>query len=142
MPLAGALALVAPLGAWFAASVLGLRQAPPTPWAAIWLLAVAPWLEEVIFRAWIQQGLAQRLEHRGVSGGAHLANILASVTFALCHLPLAGAAAFWWLVPSLALGEVWRRQARISTCVALHAWFNACLVAVTWATAPTSAVAA
>ena len=142
MPLAGALALLAPLGAWFAASALGLRQAPPNLWAAAWLLAVAPWLEELIFRAWIQQGLAHRLQRQNVRGSAHLANGLASAAFALCHLPLAGPAAIWWLVPSLALGEVWRRQNRLSVCVALHAWFNACLVAVTWATTPTSAAAA
>lgn len=142
MRLAGALALAAPWGAWLAASGLGLRQSPPTPWAAIWLLAVAPWLEELVFRAWIQQGLAHRLQLRGTDGAGHLANGLASATFALCHLPLAGAAALWWLVPSLALGEIWRQRGQLAVCVALHAWFNACLVAATWATAPTFAGAA
>lgn len=130
---------VTPVVAWLSVSVLGLRLAPASAWLALWVLAIAPLLEETVFRHLLQQGMAQRLRDwcPGLGGprdaAGHWASVLASVAFAASHAPQAGWMAMWWLVPSLALGELWRRQQRLWPCVALHAWFNLCLLGATLA---------
>lgn len=135
------LAATAPPLAWAAAQLLGLRLAPASAWQALWLLALAPALEELVFRQWLQQGLAQQLRtharfaRAGLDGAGLAATALAALAFAIAHVPQAGAMAVWWLLPGLALGELWRRHQRLCPCVALHAWFNLCLVAASHAAA-------
>ena len=47
------------------------------------------------------------------------------------HFPLHGMQALWWLVPALALGELWRHNRKLWLCVTMHAWFNVWLAGVT-----------
>lgn len=127
------LALAAPAVAWVASRWLGLNMPWPGAAAATWLLLAGPLVEEVAFRAWLQRGLADRLgwhwpDRQLATGLAACA--LAAAAFAAAHAPLQGWAALWWLLPGLALGEAWRRTQRLAACVGLHAWFNACLMAV------------
>jgi membrane protease YdiL (CAAX protease family) len=61
------------------------------------------------------------------------ANTVASMCFAACHAPAHGWVALWWLLPSLVLGELWRRHRSWAVCAGVHAGFNGCLAAVTLA---------
>ena len=102
---------------------------------------MAPAVEELVFRQWLQQGLAQRLSRSasGRAGGTDVPGLLAAglaaLAFAASHVPQAGMMAAWWILPGLALGEVWRRHERLWPCVALHAWFNLCLLVASQAVA-------
>lgn len=152
MLLALALAAMAPAVAWAAHVWLGLYLEPGRwqgwannaasglgmVWFWVWVLALAPALEEFALRPLLQTGLQHQLEriHSGGLSGwqdwhGHLANAGTALVFAALHMPVNGALALWWLIPAAAVGEVWRRSARWSLCALLHAWFNACLSAVT-----------
>ena len=146
--LALGLALLAPVVAWGAHALLGLRLAPgmQSGWGSgvvgtflawAWALALAPLVEESVMRPLLQTGLQQQLERlqidqltSAVDWRGHAANLGAALVFAALHLPGNGVLAIWWLVPALALGEVWRRCASLPQCALLHAWFNACLLTV------------
>lgn len=129
-PLAAASA--APLGAWLAREWLSITALPQGALALAWVLIGAPVLEEAVFRPLLQQALAQRLApklpatHAGAAG--HTANLLTALVFVGVHWPGRGPMALLWLVPSLALGETWRRTQQLLPCALLHGWFNACLV--------------
>jgi membrane protease YdiL (CAAX protease family) len=114
-------ALAAPLSAWIAHRFAGLGLDLEGARDALVFLLLAPLLEEWIFRHGLQQALSRRW------GAAHRANLVASIAFVALHAPTAGLWAVLWIVPSLALGEVWRRHRRLGLNVAMHAWFNACL---------------
>ena len=131
--------------AWAAHTLLGLRLEPGhwTGWAGglfawVWVLSLAPILEEVAMRPLLQAGLRHQFDRIDTEGlnstvdwRGHLANLVTALAFALLHLPANGVLALWWVVPALAIGEVWRRSASCRLCVLLHAWFNASLAAVT-----------
>ena len=143
-----ALAGIAPGVAWAAHEMLGLHLRPGlwTGWASgiwawIWVLALAPALEELVMRPLLQSGFREQL---GRLGGihwsrpervgdwhGHLANGATALVFAALHLPANELLTVWWLVPALAIGEVWRRGGKWAMCALLHAWFNACLVLAT-----------
>ena len=155
--LALSLACVAPAVAWAAHALLGLQLEPGrwTGWASgaaggvlawlwslvwpwVWVLALAPVLEELAMRPLLQTGLHHQLDriHPAWPGHppdwrGHLANAGTALVFALLHMPANGMLALWWLLPALAIGEVWRRSASWRLCALLHAWFNVSLVAVT-----------
>ncbi len=104
------------------ALALAAARLEPAPAHALWLLAGAPWAEELVFRAGLQAALRQRL-------GALAAIGLASLLFAAAHVATAGpggaALGAATLLPSLLLGWLYERSGRVAPCVALHAAFNA-----------------
>lgn len=112
--------------AWLASHAFGLTLRIDSLSKAVWVLALAPLLEEAAFRPLLQRGISETLSARTPHAG-HLANLLTAVAFAASHLPAQGIMALLWLIPAAALGEVWRRTGRLGHCVLLHSWFNACL---------------
>ena len=118
----------APLVAWTAHTVLGLELQLQTPSSWLWALALAPILEETAMRPLLQTGLYRQLngtEH----WRSHAANVGTALVFSALHMPTHGFLALWWLLPALAIGEVWRRSSNWYWCTALHMWFNASLAA-------------
>lgn len=120
--LAFALALAAPAFAWAGQQFFGLQLVPLglTRWA--WVVVFGPMVEEAIFRLLLQAGIYERL--RPVRLAGQLANVLTALAFALVHAPQHGIIAVCWVLPALAIGEVWRRGGSWWLCVLLHAWFN------------------
>ncbi len=116
------------VGSWLVAGVAhtwwGLSLRAESWPQALAALLLYPALEEWVFRAGLQRWLAQRLGH------GHLANALATLAFVTLHLPGHGLGALWVAAPSLVLGELWRRQQNLAACAAVHALFNASLMAV------------
>lgn len=130
----------APTVAWVAHTLLGLSMLPGDIPSWIWTFGAGPLLEEVAFRPLLQRGIQERfpswLESAGVmkplTGSAdHLANLFVGFAFVAAHIPQQGWSAVWWIVPSLAIGEIWRRRRKLWPCVLMHAWFNASLTAAT-----------
>ena len=97
------------------------RQPLAVPsWSALWLLAGAPVVEEVIFRLGLQQELLARLRL------PLAANVATALVFALAHgLSQATWQSLLTLLPALAIGSVYQRSRRVAPCIALHAAFNA-----------------
>jgi membrane protease YdiL (CAAX protease family) len=56
-----------------------------------------------------------------------VANAVAALCMVAVHMPAHGWAALAWGLPAMVLGELFRQSQRVWPCVALHAWFNACL---------------
>jgi membrane protease YdiL (CAAX protease family) len=108
------------LGAAAAAAIV-LAALATTPLAhALWLLLAAPLLEEIVFRAGLQEALLQRCD------SAPLANVVTAFTFAAAHVAVhADAQTALTLLPALAIGLVYQRQRRLAPCIAWHALFNA-----------------
>ena len=128
----------APSVAWAAHALLGLSIVPTDLPSWIWLLGAAPLLEELVFRSLLQREVQDRLPGWLVSATGtktlaglsdHLANVIAGLAFVAAHAPQQGWSAVWWILPSLAIGDTWRRQQKLWPCVAMHAWFNASLAA-------------
>jgi len=93
--------------------------------APLWTyLLFAPIVEEVVFRAGLQESLLSRLE--GARATCPLtANVLTSIAFAAAHVLLRpGWLACMTVLPSLLLGRVYQQQRRVELCVGLHALFN------------------
>lgn len=95
-----------------------------TLWRLCLLLLLAPVLEEVIFRAGVQEALLR-------SGrSAWFAIVTTAMLFGAVHVTLrADAAAFVVAMPALAIGVVYARTRRVLPCVLLHAAMNAAWVA-------------
>jgi membrane protease YdiL (CAAX protease family) len=89
----------------------------------VWLLLLAPLLEETVFRAMIQQQLASWW-----SGpwGMTASILCASGLFALLHAFHQGALGLLVFFPSLVLGYLWHQNRSLTQCIALHAGMNAC----------------
>lgn len=119
---AGGLLLIAPVVAWLGRYFMGLQLLTPSWGAAAWAFALAPLLEEYVFRSLLQCGLQQRLPATWRAG--HLANLLTAGVFVAAHYPAHGWRAAAWLVPALALGELWRRTGKLWPSVLMHSWFN------------------
>lgn len=106
LPLGGALALAA-----------GGRSTLVT------LLILAPLVEEIVFRAGLQEALLRRAVR---PGAAWIANALTALAFAGAHLALRpGVAAALTVLPALACGRLYEQRRRVAPCVALHSLFNA-----------------
>jgi membrane protease YdiL (CAAX protease family) len=131
-PLANVLCLAAgfvALPAWLAGIALAGRAlglppppAPPRigPGDALALIALAPLLEEWLYRERLLPALRRRL-------GAPLALVVASAAFAAPHLaPWSVLAAF---LVGLALGGLFLAAGRVGPCVAAHAGLNAAALA-------------
>ncbi|MDD0838089.1 CPBP family glutamic-type intramembrane protease [Curvibacter sp. HBC61] len=128
--------LLTPAVAAWAALSGGFRLALPDLGSAVVALLIAPLLEEWVLRSGLQQGLSQ-LGSPGTgqgpryAGGPGLAVAVSTVAFALIHLDEVSWTAWVrclpWLLPGLVLALVWCWRQRLSDCVAMHAYFNACL---------------
>ncbi len=101
---------------------------------AVFLLAAV--LEEVIFRAGVQEMLLRRMDTAtGLPRylGLSAANLLTALLFAAAH---AWTRSLWLavgtLAPALLLGWLYERRRKLWPCIALHAGFNL----VWWLTAP------
>lgn len=124
----------APWRALAPASVLGVAALPLlvasllafAPAAARWALLIvfAPWVEEIVFRAGLQEALLRRLAHW--RAGAFAANLFTALAFATAHVALhPSRLAALTLLPALLVGRVYEQRRRLAPCVALHAGFNA-----------------
>lgn len=125
--------VLSPLWAYAAHHWLGLGLVLTSKTAWLWAIMGAPLVEEVVFRYLLQDKLTKILLTQPKwgstpTGVSHAANVLSSFAFAFAH-PIEHALWFqlWWLLPSLVLGELWRRYQSLWVCVATHAWFNLCL---------------
>ncbi len=106
--------------------LLGLSLHLADGWQALWVLLAAPALEEWIFRVLLQAGMQAYLASNTARPGwsAHSANVIVALFFAAAHVPSQGWLALWWTLPSLVLGELWRRHTRWWPCALAHAGFN------------------
>ena len=98
---------------------------PGSLWNGILLLALYPFVEELVFRAGLQAWLREYPFWRRRWLGISAANAMASGAFALAHL--IGHPPLWALstaAPSLVFGFFWDRYARLAVCVGLHAFYN------------------
>ncbi|HRI17400.1 MAG TPA: JDVT-CTERM system glutamic-type intramembrane protease [Burkholderiaceae bacterium] len=106
LPLGGALALLA-----------GGHSALAT------LLILAPLVEEIVFRAGLQEAL---LRHAVRPDAAWIANALTALAFSAAHLALRpGVAAALTVLPALACGHLYEQRRQVAPCAALHSLFNA-----------------
>ena len=104
------------------------------PTVALWLLLVAPVLEEIVFRAGLQEELLRKGRLRAAAGAVS-ANVFTALAFAAAHLALLpGHLAGLTVLPALLIGAVYQRQRRLAPCIALHAFFNA--IWLLWAGLP------
>ncbi len=98
-------------------------------------LVLAPLLEELAFRGGLQELLRSGFRVFEVADRQPLswANLLTTVVFCACHLPshsvqLALAIA----IPSIFLGYLFEITRSLTLCVAMHMWFNTCLLMAFW----------
>lgn len=111
----------------------------PALTTALALVVAAPVVEELAFRAGLQEAMLRALERRaargpsGPSGAprAWIANVITALVFALAHGIHRGA----WLgvatLPfALAIGALYRRSRRVLPCIAVHALLNASWLAL------------
>ncbi|GAB3670399.1 hypothetical protein GCM10028792_01000 [Salinisphaera aquimarina] len=87
------------------------------------LILVTPVLEEIVFRAGLQDALATRGSYR--LAGLTLANVLTALMFCLVHLfRHAPAWALATIVPALVFGWAYERHPRLVAPILLHALYN------------------
>jgi len=90
----------------------------------LWLLLAAPVLEEVVYRAGLQEALLRRYGDRG-NAAALLINGFTALAFAAAHFlrqgPLLAALT---VLPALLIGALYQHQRRVLPCVGLHSLFN------------------
>lgn len=85
------------------------------------LLVFAPVVEELVFRAGLQEAMLRRGWPRA------LANVGAALAFGAVHGLLRSAElGLAVIVPALILGALYNRARRVWPCIALHAAMNAC----------------
>lgn len=113
-------------GVWLLAVCTPLTFAPHLPAlsAALVMIAMAPVLEEIVFRAGLQDSLAAVLPQR--LGALSLANVVTAAGFALIHLwqhPPAWALAT--ALPALVFGGLYERHRNLYAPIGLHAVYNA-----------------
>jgi membrane protease YdiL (CAAX protease family) len=113
-----------PAHAALACAALALVTAALLPAPLATLLLIAPVVEEIVFRAGLQEALERRLGAR--AGAAPLANALTACAFAAAHVAVhPGLLAGLTVLPALLVGRVYQVQRRLAPCIALHAVFNA-----------------
>lgn len=109
----------------WAALALGCVGLPfaPGPMPAAWRLALAAITEELAYRALVQEQLEEMLPGR--RGPCTAGNALASIIFALSHLPThSPLMACLTFFPSLVFGALWTRRRSLWLCAAVHGWYN------------------
>lgn len=100
---------------------LGYALRLNTAWHAVLFLALAPLLEEYVFRFHLQQWIADRFR------APRFALLASSIIFAMCHIPWIGWIAVGMLIPGLLLGLYWLRYRNLWWNVVLHSAMNAVL---------------
>jgi membrane protease YdiL (CAAX protease family) len=97
----------------------------PACWPGYWpllLLVIAPVLEEIVWRAGLQEALLARtaLPADGI-------NLAVAITFALAHGLRTPDSAWAWLtlLPAWGIGRVYQHRRRVLPCIVLHAAMNA-----------------
>jgi membrane protease YdiL (CAAX protease family) len=99
------------------AAIVALQTASPA--RAVMLLAVAPWLEEAVFRA----GLQERLLRSGRQPWRCIA--LTALAFAAAHMLVRQQwSAITFMLPAIALGAIYQRTRSVTACAAVHAAMN------------------
>ena len=123
-------AAIAPLVLLAAGSTGLVELGSPSNLAAIaapklaLIVLAYPLVEECLFRGCLQPALAERWKGTALLG-LSVANVLASLAFALAHL--IAQPPFWALatfVPSLVYGHFRERYESIAPSFVLHAWHN------------------
>jgi membrane protease YdiL (CAAX protease family) len=109
------------VGACMAALCVALLTPPGAhdAWTVVLLVVLAPVLEEVVFRAGLQESLLRR-------GLAPVwTNVLCAAAFAVLHgLTRSWLLAAWVIPPALLLGALYARTRTLGAVVALHAAMN------------------
>jgi len=92
-------------------------------------LLVAPVIEELAFRAAIQDFLSHQRWAQKQFFGLSVANVLTSVLFSACHIPTHSIPlALLTFFPSLIFGKAKEATGTLRWSIALHAWFNLCFI--------------
>lgn len=120
------LALALPLGFWLVMRQAFTVQTIPHS-AAFWLsqILLAPIVEELIFRGWLQGSLLGIPKMQRRWAGISLANMLTAVIFSAAHFfthPPIWAAGV--MVPALIFGYFRERHASIYPAIVLHVYYN------------------
>lgn len=99
------------------AVAVALQTASPS--RAVVLLAIAPWLEETLFRAGLHEHLLRSGRRPGLCIG------VTALAFAAAHM-LAWQQwnAIVLVLPALALGALYQRTRSVTACAAAHAAMN------------------
>lgn len=88
-------------------------------WTCLLLLVVAPVLEEVVFRAGLQDWLLRRRIQ------ARASTVVTAMAFALMHgLTRSWLLATWVFVPALVLGALYAHKRSLAPVVVLHSAMN------------------
>lgn len=102
-----------------AAATVCLTPQPTAAGALVVSLLLAPLLEEIVFRAGVQELLLRR------ALPPPLCTVATAALFALLHgLLRADSSALWVFFPALVLGAAYTRWRRLRVCVSLHAGMN------------------
>jgi membrane protease YdiL (CAAX protease family) len=99
-----------------------------SPTHALWMLLIAPVLEEIVFRAGLQEELLRHAARAGAIDpmGALTVNVLTALAFAAAHMAVRPSLlAALTVLPALLVGLAYQRWRRLAPCIALHAVFNA-----------------
>lgn len=110
-----------------------LRENPQNVYAwgaAAAAVVLAPILEEIVYRGFLQSALLRMF------GKPWAAIVVASAVFAAMHIIPSGSAVPWYAVPAiftlgLAMGTAFERTGRLGVAIVMHALFNAANVALT-----------
>lgn len=88
------------------------------------MIIISPIIEEIIFRKLLQQEIHELIKIKTTFKSTVIPNLVSSIIFTTAHSPTWGNNAIWWIIPSLVLGELWRRHKNIKLCIFIHSWFN------------------
>lgn len=91
------------------------------------LLVIAPVLEEIVWRAGLQEALLTRTRWPAAA-----INLGVAASFALAHALRAPDSVWAWLtlLPAWVIGQAYQHWRRLGPCIALHAAMNALWLAV------------
>lgn len=89
------------------------------------IVIVYPFIEEIIFRGFLQSELLQKQEFRKKIANISFANLTVSCVFALCHIAVFKhsliALVFF---PSLVFGWIFENNRKLWLCILCHGWYN------------------
>ena len=90
-------------------------------WRLLVLLLIAPFAEEALFRAGLQEALLQR------GRSAWFSSLATALAFGAAHLLVRNElSALLVVLPALLIGVLYAHRRRLRECVLLHMAFNAC----------------
>ena len=120
LPRRGAGLALAATGA-LAVALLAAAAVPGASWQRLLVLvAVAPVLEETVFRAGVQEALLRWMR------SSLAANVSTAALFAAAHVVArADLQAAWVALPAVAIGALYASGRRLGPCIAMHAAMNA-----------------